>query len=314
MGKKRRQKLARREAHSDGEANRGAVGKNQRDKEKIKNSGRRREMDVAAYILAALAGIVFVLVGIFYATHKTPSIILFGIAVLLLDVAACLYWINSVTPRPETGSQTDVHAAPEKEFEGFLTPDNKPDPPNPCPPRKPRPPGAVGIYWGNSVTWLTNPKYILAQVNDEELLSIAKTPEGISVSAKVFSADNRIIAQIVDNKFYINRNNFFRKEQTPHSLIVYDEHADQVLNVNFLNSSAIRITGTFRHPDIPPLVITETGATMGGSGMGGVCSINSAVSIQFGEGTKFPVDLRLSTLSEIRKAREREETRTKQKP
>ena len=55
-------------------------------------------MDVIVYIMAAFSAIIFVLVGLFYTDHRVPSIVLFGIGVLCLDIAACLYWIKAVTP------------------------------------------------------------------------------------------------------------------------------------------------------------------------------------------------------------------------
>jgi hypothetical protein len=95
-------------------------------------------------------------------------------------------------------------------------------------------------------------------VRKESVLSIGKSGSGMTVSAKVFSRDGRIVAQIVDNGFFINPNNFFRRERPDKStLVVYDQEGRQVLVVRYLNPSAVKILGIFNFPGISPIIIEE---------------------------------------------------------
>lgn len=91
-----------------------------------------------------------------------------------------------------------------------------------------------------------------------DLLSINKTPDGLAVSAKIFSADEKIVAELEDNEFHINPNNYFKiKRPDSSTLVVYDQKADIVLNVRFLNPHAIRVSGVFRAPQRKPIIINN---------------------------------------------------------
>ena len=203
-------------------------------------------MDIAAYMLAAFAGVVFVVCGVLYSDHKTPAIVLFGFACLLLTVAACLYWINAVSPV-------------ESEFEGVLIPANDPIPPNPCP--GPPPQGAIAIYIGSSVGYTTaiHP-YGVLKLDDEVVLSIEKSDDGLLLNATVRSPDKRVVATIEKNKFRVNPNNYFYiKRPDKHTLIVRDQQNRECLNVRFLNPTAVKVLGVFEFAtgNLPAIVINE---------------------------------------------------------
>jgi hypothetical protein len=103
---------------------------------------------------------------------------------------------------------------------------------------------------------------------------VSKTGDGLAVSAKVFSQDSRIVAEVVDNEFHINPNNFFRRERPDkHTLIVYDQQGREALNIRFLNPSSVRVSGIFFHPNrATPLVISQDRVTLsGGSVIIGSC-------------------------------------------
>jgi len=81
---------------------------------------------------------------------------------------------------------------------------------------------------------------------------------GMLVNAKIFSLDGRIVADIENNEFHINPNNYFRQERPDnHRLIVYDQQGVAVLNVHYLNRKAVRILGTFLRPGYEPVVVRE---------------------------------------------------------
>src|SRR6266545_4854182 len=102
------------------------------------------------------------------------------------------------------------HILLEPELHGFLIPANDPSPVNPC---QHVPQGALSVYFGNSVAFGTMFPASIINVAGEELLAMNKTEDGISISCKVFSRDSRVVAEIIDNEFHINANNYFRKKR-----------------------------------------------------------------------------------------------------
>src|ERR1700751_397843 len=92
----------------------------------------------------------------------------------------------------------------------------------------------------------------------EDVLSVRRVSNGLAVFAKVASDDGRVVAEIVDNRFYINPNNFLRMDQPDsHSLVVYDQKGNKVLDIKYLNPRSVRILGEFRAPGAVPLFITS---------------------------------------------------------
>lgn len=125
---------------------------------------------------------------------------------------------------------------------------------------------AIALFLGNNIAYTTSFPHTVIEVGGKPLLIINKGKEGTTVTAKIFSQDGRIIAELKDNKFYVNPNNYFRiGRPNLHSLIVYDQQGEQALNVAFLNQAAIKLLGRFYFPKRPPIIIEEEWMTIGGS-------------------------------------------------
>lgn len=67
-----------------------------------------------------------------------------------------------------------------------------------------------------------------------------------------------IAAEVVDNRLYLNPDSAYKIEVANHSLTVYDQDRQKVLNVIYLNARSVRITGIFEVPGYPRLVISDT--------------------------------------------------------
>src|SRR5213594_4351079 len=107
----------------------------------------------------------------------------------LAGAAICLYLNDRVLIEPETG--------------GTLRPARDPNPPTPASCEK-VPDDAMRIYLGSSMGWTTNPTCTIVRVAGESLLQIERQKDGMFVNAKIFSQDKRIVAEVKNNKFYIN--------------------------------------------------------------------------------------------------------------
>jgi hypothetical protein len=140
-----------------------------------------------------------------------------------------------------------------KPSSGFLTPDNKS-----TPNKVSIPPKALSLFLGNSVAYNSSFPHTVIEVGTEPLLVINKQGNNVTITAKFFSTDGKIVAELKENQFYINQSNSYRMERpNDHSLIVYDEQTNEALNVYFLNPAAIKLTGRFYFPKHQPIIITE---------------------------------------------------------
>ena len=166
----------------------------------------------------------------------------------------------------------------EIQTSGILMPDNKPTPSSAiC---KNIPTDAIALFFGNSVAYTSTFPHTIIEVGDQPVLIIDKQGENITISAKFFSDDGRIVAELKRNQFFINPNNYFRIEKpNDHILIVYDQQNNQILNVHFLNSSVIKMLGRFYLPNRPPIIIDEDWQTFGGLRMSGNCFGENKVDI-----------------------------------
>ncbi len=139
---------------------------------------------------------------------------------------------------------------------GVLVPDNAPTPPYNC---GAVPPDAMILFLGNSVAYQIKPFPIdIFTVAGKSFLSIDNIIDKLFISAKIFSSDSKIVAEIKYNKFYINPNNYFYIERpNKHTLVVYDQQSRKVLDIYFINSKTVKILGIFNIPNRMPIVIEE---------------------------------------------------------
>ncbi len=133
-------------------------------------------------------------------------------------------------------------------------------------------PSDMTLIYGNNVSITDNFPHPVIKVGDQTLLTIGKKGKGITVTGKLFSRDNRILAELKDNKFFINPNNYFRLERPDeHTLVVYDQQGDEALNVEFINPSVIKVFGRFYFPDRAPVIIDKDGTKAGELRISGNC-------------------------------------------
>jgi len=162
-------------------------------------------------------------------------------------------------------------------IEGLLQPANEPDPPGPraCPSL---PAQALKVHLGSSLGWTNSDDVTVLRIKDTEVLGLRRTSNGMAVRAKVFSEDGKVVAQIIDNRFYVNPNNSFRIDRPDsHTLVVYDRHQRQVLNVRYLNPYSVSVLGIFQVPGAIPVVITQNAMFIGRSVLEQGCAGNSHI-------------------------------------
>jgi hypothetical protein len=204
-----------------------------------------------------IIGLVLLLIGpAIGALMKSPKLIIASVA----GGITLMVWLVAFIMIRQVGKPQSQELE-EPETHGVLLPANDPSPLSPC---GKIPSDAITLFLGNSAVFNNVFPHTVLMVHGESILSIGKIGPGMTVSAKVFSADGRIIAAIVDNEFFINPNNFFRRERPDKStLVVFDQGDREVLRVRYLNPSAIKILGIFNFPEIAPIVIKENQQVIG---------------------------------------------------
>lgn len=149
----------------------------------------------------------------------------------------------------------------ETQTSGVLKPSNLSTPSNPCSGSVPE--KAITLIFGKMATYTTKTPHTVLRYKDEDLLIIDKKENGMSISAKFRSRDKKIVAELIDNKFVINPNNYFRKDRPNKStLIVFDQEGTEILNIQYLNELAMQLSGIFYLPQRPPLILGDFGGTI----------------------------------------------------
>jgi hypothetical protein len=139
---------------------------------------------------------------------------------------------------------------------------------------------ALAIFLGNTVFYASKFPPIILRVGGQDILVINKKNNAVTISAKFYSRDKKIVAELKENKFFINPNNYFRVEYPDESsLIVYDQEGIQILNVDYLNKTAIKLLGTIYIPNRDTIVIGEEAQKFGNMNFSNCSFYNNGVDI-----------------------------------
>jgi hypothetical protein len=136
----------------------------------------------------------------------------------------------------------------------------------------PIPKNAVGLFLGNRVSVITAFPHVVFKAHGVEALRIDRVSSDLLITLHVFDDGGALVARL-------DRNTFTTKNSTAHverpdasHLLVFDDRGTQVLDVQFLNPQAIKMTGILRYPGVDPIVISEKYSGKGGSIMPQSCS------------------------------------------
>jgi hypothetical protein len=136
----------------------------------------------------------------------------------------------------------------------------------------PIPKNAVGLFLGNRVSVITAFPHVVFRVHGDDVLRLDRVSSDLLISFRVFDDRGAPVARL-------DRNTFATKNSTAHverpdasHLLVFDDGGTQVLDVQFLNPQAIKMTGILRYPGVDPIVISEKYSGQRGSIMAQSCS------------------------------------------
>jgi hypothetical protein len=180
-----------------------------------------------------------------------------GAFVLLADLAALFYLYRVNGARELTEQTAPIIAAAL---------------PQPVSSNCPIPKNAVGLYLGNRVSVITEFPHVVFRTYGNDVLRIDRPSSDLLITFRVFNDRGALVARL-------NRNTFSTKNSASHverpdvsHLNVFADRGTEVLDVQFLNPQAIKLTGILRYPGVDPIVISEKYAGRGGSIMPQSCS------------------------------------------
>jgi hypothetical protein len=152
---------------------------------------------------------------------------------------------------------------------GWLVPDKLASPPDPCAKWFQRQPNTVTVFWGDNVaSEETTFPHIILKIKGEPKIVLDRSSKGaLAITLDVFDQHENIIAEIDHNHFTVNPNNYFEKIQKDKSslIVISQNKKEKVLDIHYLNPSAIKILGKFRYPGIQPIESTDNGLNIFGA-------------------------------------------------
>jgi hypothetical protein len=156
--------------------------------------------------------------------------------------------------------------------EGLLEPGDKRSPKIPASCGAAVPENAVLFFFGSNLDWSTDRPHAAISVG-QELLSISVRKDGnASIDhLTIFDDRDNVIANIEQNKLWVELGTRqYRPDKS--TLSVKDHLNKEVVKIEFLNPRSIRLSGVFRYPGAPPIVITDDLANIRGMQISGSCS------------------------------------------
>jgi hypothetical protein len=139
------------------------------------------------------------------------------------------------------------------------------------------PPTAIKVFLGPVLTSSDKFPSPIIRVRGEPLFVVDRQKNShLRITLlKVFDTRNDIIARIDDTGFWVSPGS--RKSRPDKStLIVFDNRDTEVLNVRYLNKTTLSILGSFRYPNMPPVIIRPESLNLMGMTMGAGALVSSA--------------------------------------
>lgn len=157
-----------------------------------------------------------------------------------------------------------------------LEPDSSNNPTVITPDSKPRPKTSFNVpddkfllILGDFLAWKADLPMIVLMQREEPLITLNKEPRGMSLSARFFNADGKIVAEIDRNEIHTNPANFWRLTKSAHRLTIFNDEAKVVADVEYLNPRTVKILGRFFARNGFPIALNEDGIDLGTSHLSG---------------------------------------------
>jgi hypothetical protein len=136
----------------------------------------------------------------------------------------------------------------------------------------PIPKSAVGLFLGNRVSVITAFPHVVFKAHGVEALRIDRVSSDLLITFRVFNDSGALVARLDRNTFTTKNSAAHLERPDASHLLIFDDGGNQVLDVQFLNPQAIKMTGTLRYPGVDPIVISDKYSGQHGSIMPQSCN------------------------------------------
>jgi len=137
--------------------------------------------------------------------------------------------------------------------------------PEPVSSNCPIPRNAVGLYLGNRISVISEFPHVVFRAHGDDVLRIDRQATDLVISFRVFNDSGTLVARLDRNTFTATNSASHVERPDPSNLIVFDDQDTKILDVQFLNPQALKMTGILRYPGVDPIVISEKYSGQGGA-------------------------------------------------
>lgn len=145
----------------------------------------------------------------------------------------------------------------------------------------PIPKGALALYLGNITSVVTAFPHVIFRVRGDDVLVVNRDSTGLFITFTVFDDRGNLVARLENNTFIASHPAARTERPSRSNLLVFDGQDTKVLDVQFLNPQAVRITGTLRYPRVDPIVISEKYLGTAGSISPPACRTETSADFSF---------------------------------
>lgn len=177
---------------------------------------------------------------------------LYGISILLvLLTGICLDVVHI--------AQTEYELST---LEGFLYPANDKDPPSFCAPTDEN---ALKFFMGRNEAYSSQFPFAVLRIHNKNRIVVDRNKDKrIALSMDVFDETGKVLVTFEKGHFIVVQNNildFGRPDKS--TLIVRDQHKNEVLYVHYINPRSVQVAALLRYPDYGTVSISKTSAVTG---------------------------------------------------
>jgi hypothetical protein len=131
---------------------------------------------------------------------------------------------------------------------------------------------AVALYIGPHTFYIGGFPQRIITIANKDILTLSKRDNDIIITTlRLYDESGNIFSRIDQNGFWVAPD-VRKKKPDRHSLIVYDKHDDEALNIRYVNPHVVYINGMFRYERRTALFTPTFFKFDRISGSGGVCT------------------------------------------
>jgi hypothetical protein len=221
----------------------------------VATSGRSDSVKVKGDIKASLSGLAKKLADLGISgsgevnTSSYEGVVQQELAKTLNDVRECKVQVLNILAKMIPNAHSDIEP-----WRGWLQPANEPTPPNACDRIIPVGKDTMVVIFddeaGAFIGRSSGGKSTVLSFLGCPVLSMEKSANGLMVDALISDTKGKLIGSIIDNGAEFPRDSNLTIEHSGDlsRLVVHDKSGDELLNVHFINTQAVRVRGVFSCP------------------------------------------------------------------